>query len=122
MSRMFELRSQKIPNTSVLRRISQFSRFWGFELQAWRQVSLGNDENASRSSLASSRCAAPSGSFVSRVLTTRSKEAWTSVASGWSRMVRTRVATWGCDLVAVGETVGVEHGEGVERRLDARYA
>jgi hypothetical protein len=70
------------------------------ELQIWRQVSRGKYEKARRSSLASSRCAAATGSFASRALTTRSNWAWTSVASGWSKMVLTKMATQGWDDLA----------------------
>lgn len=47
---MIELRSGKMPTTSVRLRSSRFNRSWGFELHVWRQISRGNAVNASRSS------------------------------------------------------------------------
>src|SRR6516165_5425801 len=65
------------------------------EDQSWRQISRGTAVKASRSSRAAARCAAAAGSLPSSASTTRSNWAATSAASGWSKMVRTRVATQG---------------------------
>ncbi|SCF16222.1 hypothetical protein GA0070216_105404 [Micromonospora matsumotoense] len=42
-----------------------------------------------------SRCSAAAGNFASIVVTTRRNWAWTASASGWSKIVRTRVAIHG---------------------------
>src|SRR5579875_562486 len=67
----------------------------GLELQIWRQISRGKAENATRSSRARERWSAAAGSLSESVDTTRSNWAATSAASGWSKTVRTSVATQG---------------------------
>ena len=69
--------------------------FLGVVAQICRQISCGKAVNARMSSRASSRWVAACGNFASSAVTTWVCWACTEVASGCSKMVRTRVATHG---------------------------
>src|SRR3954467_15310255 len=64
MRRIAELRSGKMPTTSVRRRISRFKRSLGLLDQIWRQISLGNAVNASTSGRAVSRWSGDRGQLL----------------------------------------------------------
>ncbi len=71
-----------------------------FELKTWRQVSRGKYEKASSSSLASFQVRWRVRQLRFEGLHQPANWAGTSVASGWSKMVRTKVATQGWEDLA----------------------